>query len=340
LLTGRAAGEAVASGVAAFLAGGPIAFSLARLPEDRRIVPIREVPEPHRPALARLSAPPPPWAGLPVDRPAVMGILNVTPDSFSDGGLHLAAERAIAAGRAMAEAGADIVDVGGESTRPGALGTPAEEEQARILPVVRALAGAGVRVSVDTRHATTMQAALDAGAVIVNDVSGLTYDPEAAALVAARCCPVVLMHMRGEPATMMQQTDYADVARDVARELALRREAAVAAGIGRARIALDPGFGFAKGRGQNEDLLARLPLLLNLGCRLVVGLSRKGVIGRLSGEQEPRRRLPGSLAAGLLALLGGATVLRVHDVPETVQALRVWHAIIAPSLCNPTGNQA
>jgi dihydropteroate synthase len=287
------------------------------------------VPAEAREALARVTAPRPPWAGLPAGRAAVMGIVNVTPDSFSDGGLHADHDRAIEAGRAMAAAGADVIDVGGESTRPGAAPVPPEEEQARVLPVVRALAAAGIVVSIDTRNAATMAAALDAGARIVNDVSGLAHDPAAAPLVAARDCPVVLMHMRGEPATMQQHARYDDVAWDVTRELAARLEAAEAAGIRREAIAVDPGFGFAKGRGHNEALLARLPVLLNLGCRVLVGLSRKSVIGRQSGEIEPRRRGPGSLAAGLLALLGGASILRVHDVAETVQAVRVWHGITA-----------
>jgi dihydropteroate synthase len=278
-------------------------------------------------AVARLSAAPPSWAGLPTSRPLVMGVLNVTPDSFSDGGVHDAAERAIAGGRAMAAAGADLLDIGGESTRPGSHATPPEVECARILPVIRALAAEGIVLSVDTRNASTMAAALDAGARIVNDVSGLAYDPAARATVAARRCPVVLMHMRGLPATMQGLTQYGDIAADVTRELAARLTAAEAGGIARAAVALDPGIGFAKAAGQNEALLARLPVLLNLGCRLVVGVSRKGFVGRLTGEAVARKRVPGSLAAGLAALLGGAAILRVHDVPETVQAVRVWQGI-------------
>jgi dihydropteroate synthase len=327
LIYGAAAAEAVAAGQAAWLVGGPVAFAMARLPEDGRILPLRDLPADRRPALERLAAPPPPWAGLPTGRPLVMGIVNVTPDSFSDGGRFAAHEAAIEAGRAMAAAGADLVDVGGESTRPGAEATPPEEEQAHVLPVIRALAQAGVVVSVDSRNATTMAAALDAGARIVNDVSGLAYDPHAAALVAARGCPVVLMHMRGVPATMQSLTGYGDIAWDITRELAERLAAAEAAGLVRASVALDPGIGFAKAPGQNEELLARLPVLLNLGCRLLVGVSRKGFIGRLSGEAQPLRRLPGSLTAGVMALLGGAAILRVHDVPETVQAVRVWQGI-------------
>jgi dihydropteroate synthase len=256
-----------------------------------------------------------------------MGIINATPDSFSNGGDHLDPARAIEAGLAMVAAGADVIDVGGETTRPGSDPTPPAKEQARILPVIAALAEAGIVVSVDTRNASTMAAALDCGARIFNDVSGLQHDPESAGLAAARGCPVVLMHMRGDPATMQSLTDYGDVAVDVANELADRLRHAEEAGIDPARIALDPGIGFAKGPGDNEALLAHLPVLLSLGCPLLVGVSRKGFIGRLSGEASPRKRIPGSLAAALHAVLHGATILRVHDVPETVQAVRVWRGL-------------
>jgi dihydropteroate synthase len=258
-----------------------------------------------------------------------MGVLNVTPDSFSDGGAFLATDAASEAGRAMAAAGADIIDVGGESTRPQSIPTPQVEEQMRILPVIRALAAAGLRVSVDTRHASTMAAALDAGATIVNDVYALAYDPQAAALVASRGCPVVLMHMRGTPADMYAQARYADVAADVTRELGQRIEAAERAGIAPDRIAIDPGIGFAKTAEQSVELLRRLPELGALGCPILVGVSRKSFLGAVSGVWDPRSRLPGSLAAGLFALTRGASILRVHDVPETIQAIRVWQALIS-----------
>ncbi len=272
-------------------------------------------------------SPAPSWAGLTLDRPRVMGILNVTPDSFSDGGAYADPAQAIAAGRAMAEAGADIIDVGGESTRPGATPVPPAEEIRRILPVVRGLAEAGLRVSIDTTNAATMQAALDAGAAIVNDVSALTHDPAAAPLVAAHGCPVVLMHMRGTPGTMMGHAQYADVAAEVAAELAARMAAAEAAGIARAAICLDPGFGFAKRAEHSVALLRRLPELAALGRPLLVGVSRKGFIGRLSGEERPAARLGGSLAAGLFAVSRGAAILRVHNVSESIAALRVWRAL-------------
>lgn len=260
-----------------------------------------------------------------------MGVLNVTPDSFSDGGEHLDPQRAVAAGLAMAAAGADIVDVGGDSTRPGAPPTPSDTEQARVVPVIRALAGAGVKLSIDSRNAATMAAALDAGAAIVNDISALTHDPDAAALVAARGCPVVLMHMRGDPATMNARAAYADIALEVTDELAARIAAAERAGIAREAIAIDPGIGFAKLAPHSLELLRRLPELAALRRPILVGVSRKSFIGRIGGEPDPQRRLPGSLAAGLFAVSRGAHILRVHDVAETVQALKLWAALVAPA---------
>lgn len=260
-----------------------------------------------------------------------MAILNVTPDSFSDGGAYRDHAAAVAAGMAMVEAGADIIDVGGESTRPGAPPVSPEEEQVRVIPVVRGLAAAGLRVSVDTRNAGTMHAALDAGAAIINDVSALTHDPEAGGVVARYACPVVLMHMRGTPATMNARAQYADVAAEVRAELADRIVAAEAAGIARSAIAIDPGIGFAKLASHSVELLRRLPELAPLGRPILVGVSRKSFIGRIGGAEEPSRRLPGSLAAGLFAVQQGARLLRVHDVAETVPALRVWTALSLPT---------
>lgn len=332
LIDGPAATECVAAGLALPLAGGPIAFTLARLidmatPGPAPVVPVAAIAESFQAALARVIQAPPPWAGLPTARPLVMGIINVTPDSFSDGGAHLDPELAIASARAMVAAGADLIDVGGESTRPGSAGTPSDVEQARILPVIRALAAAGIIVSVDTRKAATMAAALGAGARIVNDVSALQHDPRAASVVAAHGCPVILMHMRGEPDTMMGLTAYNDVAVDVVSELADRLAEAEAAGISRDRIAVDPGLGFAKHSDQSGDVLRRSGLLLNLGCPVVIGVSRKRLIGQLSGEEERRRRAPGSIVAGLHAAARGGAILRVHDVAETVQAVRVWRGL-------------
>ena len=321
LIDGADAAAAIDAGLALPLAGGPMAFTLVRT--GGRILPVTDIAPTD---LATLTAPPPAWAGLTGPRPWVMGVLNVTPDSFSDGGQHTNAS-AIAAGLAMAEAGADLVDVGGESTRPGAPPVSPAQEQDRILPVIAALASAGVAVSVDTRNAATMRAALAAGARMVNDVSGLTHDPDSPATIAAAGCPVLLMHMRHTPADMTRLARYDDVAREVTQELAARIDAAIAAGIDRTRIAVDPGIGFAKTGEHNLALLPRLAMLLNLGCPIVVGVSRKGFIGKLSGEPIPARRVGGSLAAGLHAVAHGAAMLRVHDVPETVQAIRVWRRL-------------
>ena len=256
-----------------------------------------------------------------------MGILNVTPDSFSDGGLRQDTTNAIEAGLAMVAEGADIIDVGGESTRPGAAAVPLEVEQARVLPVIEALAADGVCVSVDTRNAATMRAALAAGARIVNDVSALAHDALSAKVVVDYACPVVLMHMRGTPETMNTHADYTDVVAEVRAELAARIDAALRAGIRSEQIAVDPGIGFAKRPAQSRTLLRELPALASLGYPLLVGLSRKSVIGALTEEPQAARRLGGSLAAGLFAVRQGASILRVHDVRETAQALRVWAAL-------------
>jgi dihydropteroate synthase len=259
-----------------------------------------------------------------------MGILNVTPDSFSDGGRFAQADAAIAQGREMLRQGADILDIGGESTQPGAAPVDPDLETSRILPVIRELAGQGAMISVDTRNAATMAAALDTGASIINDVSGLKHDPEAAAFVAARGCKVILMHMRGTPLTMNGLALYNDVVEDVLAELTATRDAALAAGIAAANIALDPGFGFAKLGAQNLALLRATARFIALGHPLVIGVSRKKFIGDFGAEPDRSRRLPGSLAAGLFALGQGAHILRVHDVAETVQGLRIWHELTNP----------
>jgi dihydropteroate synthase len=268
------------------------------------------------------------WAGFEFShRPLVMGILNVTPDSFSDGGQYFKAQTAIAAGSRMLAAGADILDVGGESTRPDAAPVTADEEMARIIPVIRALAAAGAVISADTRNAVTMAAALDAGATIINDISGLKHDARAAALLAARGCPVVLMHMRGTPMTMNCQARYANLVDDVLAELIATRDAAVAAGIKPENVALDPGLGFAKIGEQNLLLLRATQRFVALGHPLLIGLSRKKFIGQFGGESVPSKRMPGSLAAGLYAVSQGAHILRVHDVEETVQGIKIWTAL-------------
>ncbi len=256
-----------------------------------------------------------------------MAILNVTPDSFSDGGDFLHPADAIAAGERMAAEGADIIDIGGESTRPGSAAVPSQEEQARVLPVIAGLRGLSVALCIDTRNAATMAAALDAGAAIVNDVSAGSHDPATLALVAARRCPAVLMHMRGTPATMAGLAQYGDVAGEVAAELAARLHAAEAAGVAPEQVALDPGIGFAKTGEHNAALLRGLGRVAALGRPLVVGVSRKRFVGALGGQAAPKERGAGSLAAALFALSRGARILRVHDVAATVEAVRVWHAL-------------
>ncbi|HVJ53888.1 MAG TPA: dihydropteroate synthase [Aliidongia sp.] len=274
----------------------------------------------------RLSAPRRPWAGLALDRPLVMGIVNVTPDSFSDGGDFLDPAAAVAHGLALRGAGADILDIGGESTRPGAEPVPPEVEVARVVPVVRALAEAGAIVSIDTRHTPVMAAAVEAGARIVNDVTAL-QDKGAVELAARLRLPVALMHMQGAPQTMQADPRYDHAVLDVFDFLEARIAACEAAGIARADILVDPGIGFGKSLAHNLQLLDGLGLLRATGCGLLLGVSRKGFIARVRGGSHAKSRLGGSLGAGLAGIMRGADMLRVHDVAETVQALSVVKAI-------------
>ncbi len=253
-----------------------------------------------------------------------MGILNVTPDSFSDGGQH---SDPVARGLQLLQDGAGILDVGGESTRPGATPVDPAEEQRRVIPVIRALARQGARISVDTRNAATMRAALDAGAALVNDVSALRHDPASLGVLAAAGCPVILMHMRGTPQTMQSLALYSDVVAEVVSELSASVERAEAAGIARSRISVDPGLGFAKNAAQSLVLLRNLDALHAIGLPILVGASRKGFVGVYGGEAEARRRAPGSIAAALYAAGKGVAVIRTHDVAETAQALRMWQAV-------------
>jgi dihydropteroate synthase len=259
---------------------------------------------------------------LPLERPLVMGVVNITPDSFSDGGRFLDANAAIAHARAMIDEGVDLVDVGGESTRPGAAPVSEAEELARILPVVKELRD--FPVSVDTRHPNVMRAALETGATMINDIEALT-SPGALPVVAQSDCAVCLMHKKGSPATMQEDPQYEDVVAEVRDYLAGRIAACEAAGIARDRIVADPGFGFGKTVEHNLTLLKRLPELSSLGVPLLAGWSRKSSLGRITGR-DTGERLAGSLAAALLALLGGARILRVHDVRETRDVVLVWEA--------------
>lgn len=255
-----------------------------------------------------------------------MGVVNVTPDSFSDGGLYLDPDAAIAHGEELARDGAEILDVGGESTRPGAVEVDAGEELRRVGPVVAALAGTAT-VSIDTSKAVVAEAALDGGAEIVNDVTALRGDPEIGALCAERGAGLVLMHMQGNPRTMQENPTYEDVVDDVKAFLAERMEFAVGAGVDEERIWLDPGVGFGKTLEHNLELLRRLGELRSLGRPLVIGASRKSFIGKVDGSPAGER-LGGTIASSVLAAAEGADVLRVHDVAEVAQAMKVATAVL------------
>jgi dihydropteroate synthase len=272
---------------------------------------------------------------IPLDQPQVMGIVNVTPDSFSDGGQFANAASAATAGGDMAVQGAAIVDVGGESTRPGAKPVWEGDEIERIAPVIRQLAAGGVAVSADTRKADVMTAALEAGARMINDVSALTYDEHASDVIATAGVPVILMHHKGAPETMQDDPCYDDVLVEVYLWLEERIAAVATHGISRDKILVDPGFGFGKNVAHNLELMNGLALFHSLGVPLVVGASRKRTIGALSGEAPADRRLGGSIAFALKAAEQGVQVLRVHDVPETAQALRVWRGLKDQALTPP-----
>ena len=304
------------------LAGGWLRFSrLERL--ERGGVPPRILSADAAPpeVLSALTAPRAPVMGVGLDRPSVMGIVNATPDSFSDGGTY----DGIAHGRALIAQGADVLDIGGESTRPGAADVTEAEEIARVVPVIAALRDKPI--SVDTRKAHVARAALDAGAGLVNDVSGFDFDPALAQLVASTGVPVCLMHAQGVPATMQDQPSYDDVLLDVYDALAARIARAEAAGIPRARILVDPGIGFGKTLDHNLAILNRISLFHGLGCAILLGVSRKRFIGEVAAEPTPRERMPGTLGVTLASVGQGVQMHRVHDVAATVQGLAVWRAV-------------
>ncbi len=332
------------------LAGGPLWFSAIEViqaegtrrtaatlvPVDRLDDHLATLPEPLRAAaattLARITAPRPPLMlgerTVRLDAPQVMAILNVTPDSFSDGGRHGSDPAGAAdAGMAMAADGAAILDVGGESTRPGARPVWEGDEIARVGPVIDRLARAGAAISIDTRKAGVMEAALAAGAHLVNDVSALTYDPGSAGVVARTGAPIILMHHLGPPETMQDAPRYDDALIEVYDWLEARIAAAEAAGIARGRILVDPGIGFGKRVRDSLDLINGLSLFHGLGCPIVLGASRKRLIGAVSNEAAVEKRLGGSIALALAGAQQGAQLLRVHDVFETVQALRIWRGL-------------
>jgi dihydropteroate synthase len=334
LLYGAVAKDAIAVGSALPLAGGPIAFSAVRFWEGEpgaikhaiaRTVTVQALDDDHiKDLLERLTAPRAPIAGLSMETPRVMGIVNVTPDSFSDGGLYADAGGAVAHGNRLVAEGAHLLDIGGESTRPGADEVPVEEELRRVLPVVEGLSEAGVPLSIDTRKPEVMKRASEAGAAILNDVSGLTFAADSVSVAASLKRPVIIMHAQGEPKTMQDNPTYKDVVIEVYDFLEARIEAAVAAGIPRAMIVADPGIGFGKTSAHNLALFGSLSIFHGLGVPLLIGASRKGLIREITGGATPADRLPGSLAAALVAVEQGAQFVRVHDVRATRQAIAVW----------------
>ena len=328
------------------LAGGPLAFSAMEVLErspggtSRRAIGLSDLFERDwgRNTLAasdlieELRAPRARLAGLSLDRPRIMGIVNVTPDSFSDGGRHDSTAAAIAHGVKLAEDGADILDIGGESTRPGSDTVPIDEELRRVLPVIEGLrAKTDKLISIDTRKAEVMRRAADAGADILNDVSALTYDPLALEAAAESGLPVMLMHAQGDPKTMNDNPQYSDVVLDVFDFLEQRIRACVAAGIAKSRIIADPGIGFGKHLHHNVAVLHAMSLYHGLGVPVLLGASRKKLIGQLCNVDDPNARVPGSIAAALHAVGQGVQIVRVHDVAETRQAIAVWEAAQAGS---------
>jgi dihydropteroate synthase len=330
MISGPAAARALDAGVALPLAGGALAFALAEAIEraegeagHRHVVDLPAARAFAPELIEGFTRQRTSWAGFDLKHPLIMGVLNVTPDSFSDGGDFADAATAIDHGRAMLAAGADIIDVGGESTRPGASPVAPAQEAARVLPVVRALADAGAAISIDTRHAAVMEQAVQAGARIINDVTALTGDAESARVAARSGAAIVLMHMLGEPQTMQQDPRYADVTCDLIDYFAGRL---AALGIARERIAIDPGIGFGKKDPHNLRLLDELAAFHAFGCPLLLGASRKSFIGRLAKGEGPKQRMPGTLAAHQMGYDRGVQIVRAHDVAEAYQARAIWMA--------------
>ncbi|MFW2543619.1 dihydropteroate synthase [Primorskyibacter sp. 2E107] len=310
------------------VAGGPGWFThAAHHTRDGAVtqIPLAQVPQDWR---DRIAAPRAAIAGMVFDRPRLMGILNVTPDSFSDGGQHNIAARALNHALCMADAGADIIDIGGESTRPGSVTVPDEAEIARVEPVIRALRHEiSVPMSIDTRKTAVAEAAVTAGASLVNDVSGFTYDPALAHYCKDHALPICVMHAQGDPETMHHNPRYEDVLLDVYDFLAAQVAMLEEIGIPRSRILVDPGIGFGKTLQHNLTLLRNLALFHGIGCPVLLGASRKGFIGKISGSSPAAARMPGSVAVALAGAAQGVQLIRVHDVTETAQALSLWRAI-------------
>lgn len=333
LLWGPDAARGVAKGAAGSLAGGIAAFTHAEIVtrrDGRSLISYAEARAAFPAIVASIERPRPPLAGVAMDRPVIMGIVNVTPDSFSDGGRHDAPDAGLAHGETLAAEGAAILDIGGESTRPGADEVAVSDEINRVLPIVGGLSAAGHVVSIDTRKARVMSEAVKAGATIINDVSGLGFDPQSLATAARLGRPVVLMHSQGTPKTMQLDPRYDDVALDVYDYLEARIAACEDAGLPRRLLVADPGIGFGKTSRHNVELLRQLTLFHGLGIPLLIGLSRKGFTGALTGEPDPRQRIHGSVQGAAQAALAGAQILRVHDVRATRQALAVALAVADP----------
>jgi len=338
ILQGQDAAQAVEGGFALPLAGGPSAFALVeilRLNRDglqKRIVRVSDRDSVGRligdDNLDALTQSRPDINGLAMKRSQIMGVLNVTPDSFSDGGKFAEIEAAVAAGLEMAREGAAVIDVGGESTRPGAEPVDVGVEIERVTPVIEALVSKGLKnISIDSRNADVLAAAIDAGANMINDVSALSHDPKSMQVAADSGLPVILMHAQGEPQSMQRAPTYENVTLEVFDYLQARIEACVQAGIVREKIIVDPGIGFGKTLDHNLALLKSLTLFHGLGCPVLLGASRKTFIGRLDGDAEVNKRLPGSLAAAGAGLEQAVQFLRVHDVPEMRQFCAVSDAI-------------
>jgi dihydropteroate synthase len=328
------------------LAGGPLSFAALEVIERgsktvcRRVIGLGDVFERDwgrhtlsaSDLLENIRAPRPRLAGLALDRPRIMGIVNVTPDSFSDGGNFLAAQSAIDHGLRLAEEGADILDIGGESTRPGSDTVPIDEELRRVLPVIEGLrAKTDARISVDTRKAEVMRRAAAAGADILNDVSALTYDPAALEAAAETGLPVMLMHAQGDPKSMNDNPQYSDVVLDVFDFLEQRIDACEKAGIPKTKLVVDPGIGFGKHLHHNVAVLSAMSLYHGLGVPVLLGASRKKLIGQLCKVEDAKDRVPGSIAAALHSVGQGVQLIRVHDVAATRQALAIWQAATAGS---------
>lgn len=309
------------------VAGGATWFThLEELHRDGapRVIHWREAPEE---TVARITAARAEIMGLSMAEPHVMGIVNVTPDSFSDGGEYTGSARALAHARRLYDAGATIIDVGGESTRPGALTVPEEAEVARTHPVINAISNTlDVPISVDTRKARVARDAVGVGARMINDVSAFTFDPNMIQVARDHDVPVCVMHAKGDPETMQADPQYNNVLLDVYDYLAERISALEAAGIARDRIVLDPGIGFGKTIAHNLALLSRISILHSLGCTILLGVSRKRFISVIGGEQAPKDRAAGSMSVALQGLSQGVQILRVHDVEDTCRAIRLWRA--------------